>query len=341
VADIITGGGNAKGATDVGDIYAMHSGNTLTVMFETEDGWAVDGAHIAVAKCVNRIPQSNGNPVPGQFQYHFTFSPTTSGELSMALTIPVGDVHYLAVHLNVRHAIGYNPPDINAFDAALPEQVSVMVGYPGSQSYFEDHISGGTILDGMYIGGCLDIGHFISPSVIYTANVYSSYEGLPPTVTIDHPENLDLINWIVNQNFIGKTASDGNPFTWGDVQEAMWALVDNEYYLEAGKIGTAAHVVEIVALACANGEDFVPGCGGSVVVILQPIEGTVGGTSQAIFAQVIYAQLGIYCTPIYGCGETGWGIVGGIFGDCHGDGLGPQNDFCGKNWAEYIPITLV
>jgi len=79
------------------------------------------------------------------------------------------------------------------------------------EGYFQTTISAGGDLDGTYTGWCIEY----KPNAVsnVTKNVYSSYEPLPETLTtaydqprtvgdpnsnVDKPENLDLVNWVIN-----------------------------------------------------------------------------------------------------------------------------------------------
>jgi len=97
-----------------------------------------------------------------------------------------------------------------------------------------------------------------------TVNVYGTC-GTIPDGLIQNPENLDLINWILNEEFIGQDNMDASAqYTIFDVQEAVWALSD-------GTATSNANANEIVAKAEASGEGFVSGEGDLVAVIFDPI----------------------------------------------------------------------
>ena len=150
----------------------------------------------------------------------------------------------------------------------------------------------------------------------YTANVYSSYETLPAG-TVEYPENLDLVNYIINQEYADTASNcDGTLYTYGDVQKAIWTLIEDDYSTEAG-LGSwnQCRVDEILGDARANGEDFVPDCGDVVAVILVPVN-----SNQLIIAKVTFGEVPVAeCKP--GVTETAWG-----------DGT----PFPGKNWATYF-----
>jgi hypothetical protein len=227
----------------------------------------------------------------------------------------------VATHAVVAKKVGEQAPDVDAFGVALPETVTMSVVYPGGAglaSYFDTTISNGGVLDGTYDGWCVDTSRGISSNTNYTARVYSSYEPLPEGA-VDYPQNLDLVNWVVNQEF------SANGYSADEVQCAIWKLIDSDPETWAGAFtcgdGSAGDqkADAIVALALANGEGFKPlTCQDKVAVLLVP-EQLVGGY-QVTVAQVTIAEVGDFCEDAYdpeqtetawGCGDktfrTGWG----------------------------------
>ena len=114
-----------------------------------------------------------------------------------------------------------------------------------------------------------------------------------PAGIIEHAYNLDLVNWILNQDFVGKPAGSDGTFTYGDVQRAIWELIEDNGTSNTSGLGTwtPARVKLIKDQASANGEGFAPTCGDFVAVILQPI----GGEQLVTIAQVTFASLGVDC----------------------------------------------
>ncbi|WP_413175367.1 SdrD B-like domain-containing protein [Anabaena azotica] len=135
-------------------------------------------------------------------------------------------------------------------------------------SYFDVEIVGDSNLSGKFNGYCIDTDRPITSPGTLTALVYSSYEPLPSSLVgtgnIEKPQNLDLLNWIYNQQFVGKTLTDssGNSLgtvTYGDIQRAIWTLIDDQVAndVNLGAFNTN-RVNRIVALAQQLGEGFVP-----------------------------------------------------------------------------------
>ena len=130
---------------------------------------------------------------------------------------------------------------------------------------------------------------------------------------LNNPENLDLVNYILNQDFVGMSSTCNGLYTWGDIQQAIWVLVE-EKMLSNSHTGawSQCRVNEIIANAIANGEGFVPSCGDVIAIILEPQSLNQG--------QVSIIELPILC---HDC-ETAWG-----------DGT----EFNSKNWATYIVVV--
>lgn len=142
-----------------------------------------------------------------------------------------------------------------------------------AKSYFTVNVTDDGPLNGTFPGWCADWNTHIEDGVQYNATFWSSLAAVPTDV-VDHPENLDLVNWIINQNFVGNT------YTLGDVQLAIWSLIDDEF--DASTVGpySQARVDTIVGLAKKNGEGYDPGCRKLVGIILIPSDPTDGHHTQ-------------------------------------------------------------
>lgn len=71
-------------------------------------------------------------------------------------------------------------------------------------------------------------------------------------------DNLDLVNWILNQDFSSQDNGDGTNtnYTDAEIQGAIWGLMDNVPIVPSGT-GTTLNAREIIAFAEVNGEGFV------------------------------------------------------------------------------------
>ena len=151
---------------------------------------------------------------------------------------------------------------------ALPEQVTLNIGFDGVE-YLINVLDDATTSadDGLasstWTGACIDLYGQLILDQDLQVNVYGPCEELPDGL-IANPENLDQINWILNQGFVGQNNMDGSAqYTIFDLQEAVWVLSD-------GTSTNNANANEIVAKAAA-GEGFVSGEGDLVAVVFDPI----------------------------------------------------------------------
>jgi hypothetical protein len=288
------------------------------------NGWCITGTHLAVATSPSAIPQENGDPIPGHFSYSSTNSPCVP---DVTYTIPLsslgasaGTQLFVAAHASIGMAVDL--ANLSVLEAALPAQATLTVTAPspGAPAYFPaETLTNGGILDGAYAGWCVDAKDVIFPGQSYTVDVLSSYRPLPPSGFPDAAQ-FPLLNWVINQGFVGSVAGDGTPTTYGDVQLAIWTLLGQP--LSSAGIGssTPSHVDAIVTAARTEGPGFVPGCGQDVAVILHP----VAPGCQVTVAQVRIEGMGVPCTTSFGS-ETAWTA---------------GESFHGKNWATYFRYTV-
>jgi hypothetical protein len=310
---------------DVGTVTVSDDGTDLTVAYEiTEEGWFIVQAHMYAGV---KAPKKGA---PGQFPFHSGPVHDTSFTFKVPLTdlgVASGDELNVAAHAVVNNefnTIGYmdaegvihdepgaDCPTLEEIAAALPESFTIRVVGDGA-GYYDVQISGAGDLDGTYDWYCIDEGHNISANKDYTVRVYSSYETLPDAIVnngtgdnnVDHPENLDLVNWVIN-----------NPgsLSQSQVQDVIWALVDDAKSRE--DLDAAEQAVYDEALLH---DGFVPADGQNLAIVLQPVDAndntngqvTIG---QVTIGQVSFAALGLECvdwTPIYQS-ETGWAIADG------------------------------
>jgi hypothetical protein len=309
----------------------------------TEAGWFIVQAHLYAGDTAPK------KAAPGSFPFNSGPVHDTNFAFTVALAelgVSSGDELFIAAHAvveNENNIIGYEDPDLGAFAAALPDQVQEIVTVNDSLFGFEISGGSGSLADGSYVGYCIDNGHYIYPANFgspgtYTANVYSSYEALPDSLTtaydqplvpgiggqvpaqginpnIDNPDNLDLVNWVINN-------ADG--YTPAQVQNVIWALVDDALNRDS----LTAQEQVLFDMALASGEGFAPGCGDLIAVILQPVDSSGNTTGQVTIAQVTFAQVGITCDPIFQS-ETGWASPSG-------DGVVKFK----QGWGSYFPYTL-
>jgi len=319
VVDLVADGGSPETAFIVGEVHVWDTGvgGTLHVKYMiTLEGWEMTLTHLHIGFELDDFPcTKQGNPKIGKFDYQMAHDPPVT---TYTYDIPYNGETMIATHADVQEICGYEG-DLAGFEAGLPDQVSFKVTYPygGGPAYFpHTYINGLDDVQMDVYSWCVDTDHVIYQNTWYTANIYSSYETMPLGL-IEYPENLDMVNWILNQGYVGQ-ASPGcsGTYTYGDVQRAIWELVEDNPSASGLGSWSQCRVDEILAAANADGEGYTPGCGEIIGVILVPVDG-----QQVIIAQVIVGEVVVPCIPIY-CGETAWGD-GTEFTD-------------GKSWAMYF-----
>ncbi len=99
---------------------------------------------------------------------------------------------------------------------------------------------------------------------------------------VDQDQNLDIVTWILNQDFqsldagtlddgdLGTVGSTGETYDFFEVQEAIWFFTDGALVDPSTEEG--ANSQEIIDLAMVAGEGFVAGEGDVVAVLFDPVE---------------------------------------------------------------------
>ncbi|MBA1340533.1 MAG: hypothetical protein C5S40_00095 [ANME-2 cluster archaeon] len=203
---------------------------------------------------------------------------------------------------------------MGAVTNVLPPDANLFLDYPSHNSYFISIVTEGGILNNTYDGWCIDYGHVIYLFKPYDVIVYSSYGDLTNLGNVDYSEDLDKVNWIINQDFVGQQSSSLGAYTRMDVQRAIWLLVD-----EFPPSGNWPNVIEIYDLALEYGEGYVPQCDEVMAVILEPTD-----QAQVTIIEIPVADLVEGCDNGYG-EETAWAA-----------GL----PFPGNSWAMYFNYTI-
>ncbi|MBK4218134.1 carboxypeptidase regulatory-like domain-containing protein [Paracoccus caeni] len=130
-------------------------------------------------------------------------------------------------------------------------------------------------------------------------NIYLGTEAEAPA-SIANPQNLDLVNWILNQDFSSVDNGDGNgrTYTEAEIQGAIWGLTDDFLFVNEANptFGTIANAREIYDLAVANGEGYEAGAGDVVSVILDPTADAIAaGNKQPMIIGILFDDLAQDC----------------------------------------------
>ena len=325
--DIYAGAGQCditKG-TLVGLLTVDYDGTTATVTYNTCGDYTMTETHLYVGIDIlawDNDPDDPGFTVaPGQYPYiHEDLGNAQEDVFTVAVT---GDIYVVA------HAVvwgdydagdcaerGCVPPCVPGFDfvefaaqidANNNGSLKFKVTYPsaGNDAYFtptEIDYDGDGTTDFTTESWCIDTDHTIGQNNWYCAVLYSSYD-YPSDLDDTIWENLDLVNFILNQGYVGTDAGGTlDIYTYGDVQRAIWTLVDPNSDSGLGS-WSQARVDIILADAALVGpvdDPFVsyePPCDGVAGVIIKPVNCSTGAFSaQLLVAQVLVAEYPSVCT---------------------------------------------
>ncbi len=294
----------------VGTVQAERNGDMVTVSYQITDPlWSITEIHLAVGE----VPVTRkGNPVVGNFAINEEYgSPVKSKTYSLEIPWD-GPVLPVAAHAAVRKNLA-----LEYFNESLPdEQVDFVVSRSGEDSYFITTVTHGGTTES-FSGWCIDTDNTIYSNTPYSAKLVSTYE-LAGMGLVEYPENLDKVNWILNRDIVGQPSACGDNFTYGDIQRAIWALIEDSQADSGLGPWEQCRVDEILAAALESGNGFEPACEQEIAVALVPfdIEGNPIPNQITITQITIIEQL-LECTEEYQ-EETAWA-----------DGV----RFNGKNWA--------
>ncbi|WP_299910938.1 SdrD B-like domain-containing protein [uncultured Paracoccus sp.] len=144
---------------------------------------------------------------------------------------------------------------------------------------------------------CVSLYDPLTPGDVVPYKMYLADADSVPAGVVPNPQNLDLINWILNQDFSSQNNGDGagQTYTEAEIQGAIWQLTDDFAFVAPG-LGTEANALEIYQLALANGEGFEAGEGDIIGLILDPTdEAELAGNAQPLIVGVAFDALAQDC----------------------------------------------
>lgn len=296
-----------------GQVNVTKCGDGIKVQFVTENSWILTEVHVDVQNDPNDFPMTNsGNPKVGNFYWNVSFDPSENKTVYETDCIPVadGDI-YVAAHAVVCGGmVDGVVPDYEALCESIPEFAKMEnQGLNGSISYNKLNVydSGDEEFDGIYNGWCIEQGVHLYTWEDYEVKLLCSLGDLSELEGRIIITNFDLINFILNQNYIGYVPEGLGAITVADVQMAIWELVMGAEWTYDGDFGSSDERVDWILAQAAGHEGYMPGCGGVISVILLPteiIEQAAGKTRPVEEVQLTLITIPV---PCYGGCETAWG----------------------------------
>ena len=255
--------------TEVGYVTAEIIGEEVHVTYTMLPGYTFTELHLWLGRDKYAVPK---NAAPGQFPYKKTFD----GEKEYTFIVPIpggpGDFIYIAAHgvVQLMEKVDYVLPDYAKVNWEYYRGYPVADPPQFTDSYFHVDLSYAGILNGQYLGWCLDYRTLLKWDMNpYKAHVYSSYH-LP--ASWDHliKDNMPKINWILNYVYVGKW-----DLTLKEIQAVIWHLATG-VSLETLKGYTHLGITDfdqvkaekLLEKATTYGWNFVPKCGQYLGVVL-------------------------------------------------------------------------
>ena len=301
----------------VGKVYVVKETNgDLTVTYVLDDpDCEITQIHLDLASQLNgTLPMGfhvndQLNPQIGLFDFtedDFTNNSITIPKDDVLAALGVGSGFTGKIYVGA-HAEVCCPGTEYSNEGTCPDfQPEAMTPYwlPYGQDYT---VKVDLATQGTYYGFCVDAQRYISSGMSRFVNFICSYSPDIPTCStfIELPENLDLINWIINNRQL-----DWDKRT---LQAAIWQLTNPSGTLtnwsDPSAPGYWNHNATlrqtIVDLAYANGEGFVPDCNQKVIVLAWSSNVNEICTPNW---QVVFFEVPVECVPVQNC-ETAWGFI--------------------------------
>lgn len=310
----------------VGTVCIESVTDSLIITYNvTETDWSITETHLAVVNNPSEFPRTrNGNPKVG----HFPYGGYHNNVGFVRIAVPTAGLNSL-VYIGAHAVVDFCDPNSGTpvLCPELPESDSMTPFWTPAGSDKIIKMDFATL--GTYYGWCVDATRELKPHLgAREVKFFCTYDQSFPTCTtfIERPENLDLINWIINHR---------DP-TWGrnTVQAAIWQLINPsgtgvnwqdpnapDYFWN-----NPTQREQIVALAMANGEGYTPDCGEKVLIIAYG-----PGTDPCDpIRQVVVFEKEVECIPVCDS-ETAWG-----FPFVNGQPVPGKSALFGSQWARYF-----
>ena len=309
----------------IGNVCIETVGLNLKVTYNiTNNDWSITETHLAIVGDPNDFPRtSNGNPKVGNFPFKGTHDNVSSVEY----LVPIDNLPSL-VYVAAHAAVANCDLVVSATGlcTSFPENSNMTPTWLPSDAL--NYTVKTTFDFGTYYGFCVDNSRYISNGSTRTVNFICSYDDMPvctpPQFFVEKPENLDLVNWIINNrqsNWDRKV-----------IQAAIWELMNpsgtlTDWQNSTLTTGTWKHDPvlreEIVALAQTN-DGFVPSCDQKVLAL-------VYGPGEICnpIKQVVVFEVPVECVQQECINESAWAFQ-------YDNGPIPnQSALFGRQWARY------
>lgn len=275
---------------DIGDVLVEKTGDSLDVTYiVTDSNWTMTKTYLHVASTKGGIPTiPSGVPDIQNFDHKQNHNGVFYYKYDNIDVSGMANV-FVSANANVTQGIKCTV-DTGLINASIPSApVFMSLSQTGNPAYFEMLIydfGGNPIYYDYFFGNCVDLENPIFEGFYYYPYMVSSYDSDTALLSciIDKPENLDLVNYVINQDYKTLIGANGP-----EIQAAIWTLCDNDLPIN-GVVGITwnqSKVDYIVADAKAKGEFYMPECDGYFAVLLDQgcVDAINNGTTPNITTQ--------------------------------------------------------
>ncbi|MBI3141788.1 MAG: hypothetical protein HYZ16_03055 [Bacteroidetes bacterium] len=308
----------ARRAAVIGEVLVERNGDSLDVTYVvTDSNWFITKTYLHVSPTANGFPV-NGLGVPDIQNFdHKTDHNNVFFYKYDNIDVTGMTYTYVSANANVTEQTKctIDTADINA---VVPTgTVFMLLSQTIDPVYFNMLIydySGNLLFYDYFFGNCVDLTNPIYEGVYYFPKLLSSYSGDTAALNclVDRPENLDLINYIINQPFDTIYGAKGP-----EIQAAIWTIIDNDVPINGafGLYWDQSIVDKVVADAKAKGEYYIPPCDGYFAVLVDQgcLDAIANNTTPNISVQQSIMWLPVSKVPAaydYSYGEcaNAWGV---------------------------------
>lgn len=252
------------GSKKVGQLTVSIQNDTVLVDYETDANVFVKEIRYHIATTLNDIPQEAGVPQPALFDFD-------EDVRKIVLSYITGVSNYkgtLYVAAFARVAYQDEPEkDLVKLDVTRTHKLTDVSYFKATLTYPETNFC----CD--FQGYCLQGDQKMDETKQHEVRMLSSFATNTTLLdsVVDKQENLDLVNWIVNQERSRWPRKNGEDANGADIQMAIWKLVEGT----GNPTGTyitdkfdSVTVADIVHDALTKGQGFKPACGQKKITIL-------------------------------------------------------------------------
>ena len=279
--DLIAGGTTICGHITV---QQVDESRYLELYYYAAEGWKIMETHAGAGAYPSYLPvdETTGYPLMGYFEHNEFYENGVSVAGPIYLTIPLTQALKSMVYIGA-HAIVKECDNGEGTEVYCPD-LSAYVKYSSTGPFYhpgEDPPYGfgdiifwdatGTSQLANYPTFCIDLDRTINKTDKLNARFICTYGSpLPEDILciIEYPDNLDVLNYFINNYAVGDLYN-GGIIQADEYQAIIWKLLeDRAVPINSNFSPNMTLVNALVADLLIAGEGFVPGCDDKIAILL-------------------------------------------------------------------------